>query len=200
MHQPSLLPSYGHKIFPVIDLGDYILREQQEKDVQNFFTYYTDPIVNKYILTESPATIEDARRELYYWRNVFYNNDGIYFAIATKDTDQMIGAVGFSGHNAYHSRIELSYDMAKEFWRQGIMTKAIKATLEYGFKTLRVNRIEAITSIYNEPSIRLLEKCNFKYEGCLRQHRYHRGKFVDVYSFSVLKEEYFADMIQKMQK
>jgi len=36
----------------------------------------------------------------------------------------------------------------------------------------------------------LLEKCGFKYEGCLRQHRFHRGKLVDVYMFSVLREEF----------
>ena len=56
---------YGQqKIFPIIDLGDFILREQQDKDVPNFFQYYTDPEVNKYILTEVPQALEDARREL----------------------------------------------------------------------------------------------------------------------------------------
>jgi len=181
---------FPKKNFPIIDLGDYVLREQQDKDVENFFRYYTDPEVNKYILTEVPQTLEDARRELYYWRNVFYNNDGIYFAIASKHDDQMIGSIGFSGQNNYHSRMELSYDMAKEFWRKGIMSKAIDALLEYGFATMNMNRIEAVSSIYNEGSIRLLEKCGFKYEGCLRQHRFHRGKYVDVYVFSFLKEEF----------
>lgn len=180
----------SQKTFPIIDLGDYILREQQEKDIPNFFRYYTDPEVNKYILVEPPATIDDARRELYYWRNIFYNNDGIYFAIVSKHDDQMIGSIGLSGHNNYHSRIELSYDMAKEFWRRGIMSRAIKELLLYGFRNLNVNRIEAVSSVYNEGSIRLLEKCGFQYEGCLRQHRYHRGKYVDVYSFSMLRDEY----------
>lgn len=179
------------KVFPIIDLGDYVLREQQDKDVEDFFHYYTDPEVNKYILTETPQSLEDGRRELYYWRNIFYNNDGIYFAIASKHDDKMIGSIGFSGVNSYHSRMELSYDMAKEFWRQGIMSKAINALLRYGFKTMNINRIEAISSTYNEGSIRLLEKCKFKYEGCLRQHRYHRGKYVDVYVFSFLKEDFF---------
>lgn len=183
--------SYSQKTFPEpIDLQDYILREQQEQDVENFFKYYSDPEVNKYILTEIPQTVEECRRELYYWRNCFYNNDGIYFAIADKKTNQMIGSIGLTSHNNYHQRIELSYDMAKEYWRQGIMTKATLATLHYGFKFFGVNRIEAVTSIYNEASVRLLEKCGFTYEGCLRQHRYHRGKLVDVYMFSILREEF----------
>ena len=182
--------SATQKPFPSIDLGDFILREQQDKDVANFFKYYTDPEVNRYILTEVPQTLEDARRELYYWRNCFYNNDGIYFAIANKQNDEMIGSIGLTSYNNYNNRIELSYDMAQEYWRRGIMTKATLATIKYGFKILQVNRIEAVTSIYNEASVRLLEKCGFKYEGRLRQHRYHRGKLVDVYMFSILKQEF----------
>lgn len=182
---------YSDKIFPVIDLGNIVLREQGEQDVENFFKYYSDGEVNKFILAEPPTNIEEARRELYYWRNVFYNNDGIYFAIADKETDQMIGSIGLTGLNTYNSRIEISYDMAKEYWRRGIMTKAIKAVTNYGFRNFHVNRIEAVTSTFNIPSIHLLEKCNYKMEGRLRQHRYHRAKYVDVYMFSMLKEEFY---------
>jgi len=187
--------SYSQKKFPApIDLENYILREQEDRDVESFFNYYSDPEVNKYILTEIPQSLEECRRELYYWRNCFYNNDGIYFAIADKKNDKMIGSIGLTSHNNYHKRIELSYDMAKEYWRQGIMTKATLATLQYGFKFLGINRIEAVTSIYNEASVRLLEKCGFTYEGYLRQHRYHRGKLVDVYMFSILREEFLAKL------
>lgn len=184
LHQPKKFPA-------PIDLDDYyILREQQDKDLPDFFRYYSDPAVNQYILAEIPANLEDARHEFYYWKNVFYRNDGIYFAITTKHDDRMIGTIGLTSYNSYNNRIELSYDMAQEFWRKGIMTKAVQAVLKYGFTILNVNRIEAVTSIYNEASVRLLEKCNLQYEGRLRQHRYHRGKLVDVYMFSILREEF----------
>jgi ribosomal-protein-alanine N-acetyltransferase len=177
------------KIFPIIEFGDYILREQEDSDVEDFFRYYTDPSVNEFILTEVPRSTEDARRELYYWRNVFYNNDGIYFAIANKSDNKMIGAVGLSSKYSHHNRIELSYDMAKEYWRKGIMTSAIGEVIKYGFEELKINRIEAFASINNIPSIKLLEKCGFKLEGRLRQHRFHRGQYVDVYVFSRLRND-----------
>ena len=176
--------------FPIIDIGDFILREQQDEDIADFFSYYSDKEVSKHILSEIPKNIEEARHELYYWRNIFYNNGGIYFAIASKKNNRLIGTIGLSSYSSYNSRIEISYDMSKEFWRKGIMTKAIKAILDYSFITLKINRVEAITSIYNEASIRLLEKCGFVYEGCLRQHRYHLGKYVDVYSFSILRNDF----------
>ncbi|NBV06315.1 MAG: N-acetyltransferase [Proteobacteria bacterium] len=183
--------NYSQKIFPVIDLGDYILREKTDEDVADFFHYYTDPEVNKFILCEMPRDFEEARKELFYWRNVFYQNDGIYFAIAKKDNNQLIGSIGLTTLNSYHKRIELSYDLAKEYWRKGICSKAIAAVTKYGFEELRVNRIEAFTATQNEASKNLLLKCGFILEGLLRQHRYHRGTYVDAYSFSLLREDFY---------
>lgn len=183
-----MYPTY-EKIFPEIDLGDIILREKQDSDVEEFFRYYSDPEVNKFILCEIPRDLEEARRELHYWRGIFYQNDGIYFAIGDKKTGKMIGSIGLTSHNAYQSRVEISYDLAKEFWGRGIMTRAIAAVVKYAFEVFRVNRIEAFASTENLPSIHLLKKCHFTVEGILRQHRYHRGRFVDVYSFSLLKED-----------
>lgn len=189
------MQSYSQKHFPTIDLGNYILREKRYEDVEDFFNYYTDPEVNKFILCEMPNNLEEARRELHYWRNVFYQNDGIYFAIAKKDNDQLIGSIGLTTLNSYHSRIELSYDLAKEYWRQGICTKAIHAVIKYGFEQLRVNRIEAFTSTENIPSKNLLLKCGFTLEGTLRQHRYHRGTYVDAHIFSLLRRDFLTKFL-----
>ncbi|MBU6141236.1 MAG: GNAT family N-acetyltransferase [Proteobacteria bacterium] len=177
------------KIFPNFDLGDFVLREKQESDIPDFFRYYSSPEVSKFILCEIPQNLEEATRELRYWRGVFYQNDGIYFAIADKKTNQMIGSIGLTSHNTYQSRIELSYDLACEYWRRGITTRAIEVVVKYAFETLRVNRIEASVSCTNIPSKNLLLKSGFTLEGTLRQHRYHRGTFVDVYFFSLLRSD-----------
>lgn len=185
---PTSIPS--QKTFPTFDLGDIILREKQESDIPDFFRYYSDPEVSKFILCEIPQTLEEATRELRYWRGVFYQNDGIYFAIADKITNQMIGSIGLTSHNTYQSRIEISYDLAKEYWRRGISTRALNVVLKYAFEVLRVNRVEASVSCDNIASKNLLLKCGFVLEGILRQHRYHRGRYVDVYFFSMLKSDF----------
>ncbi|MBM3579788.1 MAG: GNAT family N-acetyltransferase, partial [Alphaproteobacteria bacterium] len=179
----------SQKIFPVFDLGDVVLREKQEADVEDFFRYYTDPEVNKFILCQIPQTLEDSRRELHYWRSVFYQNDGIYFAIADKQSGRMIGSIGLTSLNTYQSRVEISYDLAQEYWRRGITSRAIKSVVDYAFDVLRVNRIEASVSCENLPSKNLLIKCGFTLEGILRQHRLHKCHFVDVYFFSLLKSD-----------
>lgn len=181
--------------FPTFDLGKYILREHNDQDHHAFFDYYSDERVNQYILTEIPKTLEEARLDLNYWRNTFYTNNGMYFTIADKQSNIMVGTAGLSSYNKYNSRIEISYDIDYRHWRRGIASAAVLTLIKYTFDHLNINRIEAITSIYNKASIGLLEKCGFVYEGKLRQHRYHRGKYVDVYSFSILRDEYVNNPI-----
>ncbi|MES2677138.1 MAG: GNAT family N-acetyltransferase [Pseudomonadota bacterium] len=181
------------RIFPTIDLGDFILREQTLEDAEDFLEYYSDPEVSKYIVSFIPKTVEEARSEIRYWINVFSYNDGLYFAIARKSDNKMIGSVGVSGVNRNHNRIEASYDLAKEYWGQGIMTQALKAVLKYAFEELKFNRIEAYAMPANIGSYKVLEKCGFAFEGNLRQHRFHNGKYVDIGIYSILYQDHFAN-------
>ena len=182
--------------FPEIQMGDLVLREKQESDVEHFFSYYSDPEVSKYILCHIPSDLEDARKEINYWRNIYYRNSGIYYAIAIKETNEMIGSIGLTDYDSYQNRIQISYDLSQKYWRRGIMKYAIKKIVDFGFNEFAqrmnkpgVNRIEAFVSTDNEPSKNLLLKCGFTLEGVLRQHRRHKGNFVDVYSFSLLKSD-----------
>ena len=175
--------------FPILKINDYILREQEEDDLNDFFYYFSNPDVNKYILCEPVTSIEDARKELYYWRNLYYDNKGIYFAIATKKDNKMIGSIGINNINNTHQRAELSYDLAKEYWGKGIMTQAINKLTKYIFLNSNINRIEAFIATDNKASEFLLKKCNFTLEGTLRQHRSHLGNKVDVFIFSYLKSD-----------
>jgi len=196
----EFLAQTPQKIFPTIDLGDFVLREKRDSDVEDFFAYYSDPEVSKFILCEIPQNVEEARRELHYWRGIFYQNDGIYFAIADKNDDRMIGSIGLTGYNNYHSRVEISYDLARQYWGRGIMSTALNALISYCFTDFycgRVNRIEAFTAINNIPSKNLLLKTGFELEGTLRQHRYHKGSYVDAYSFSLLRQDYNSLMQNK---
>ena len=177
------------KNFPTLDIKDYILREQEEDDLNDFFEYFSDPNVNKYILCNPVTCLEDARKELYYWRNLYYNNQGIYFAIADKKNNKMIGSIGINNINQHHQRAELSYDLASPYWQKGIMTKAINVVANYVFLNSDINRIEAFIAIDNIASKKLLAKCNFTFEGTLRHHRIHLGKKVDVYIYSYLRQD-----------
>lgn len=181
------MPLAFTKTFPIIDLNDrFCLREHQEKDIQSFYNYYT-PEVSEYILAQKPQSLNDARSEIQYCKNLFHFKRGIYWTIADKQTDAMIGAIGFTTESQ-SMRAELHYDLAKEYWGQGITTEAIAAAVHYAFDVLGAVRVEALTTKDNIASQKVLLKNNFIYEGCLHAYKYFEGQARDVEMFAITQQ------------
>ena len=141
----SMIRDFYYKPFPTLDIDDALyLREQSIEDTDAFFEYYADPEVSRYILAGTPKTPSDAQNEIHYCRNLFYQRSGIYWTIARKSDDRMIGAIGLYINNA-HKRAEICYDLHKDCWRKGIMSKAVKVVLRFAFKKIKLCRVEAVT-------------------------------------------------------
>lgn len=182
------LPFYQQP-FPTIDLDDqYMLREQTLEDTEAFFRYYTDPEVGKYILASKPTTLLEASKEVQYCRNLFYSRQGVYWTIARKSDNQMIGAIGLYMNNMHH-RAEITYDLAREYWRKGIMKKSMRAVIHYIFTEMKLSRIEAVTRYDNKASLALLKKLGFKYEGTLKNYRYFDKKAWDVEMYAMIPKK-----------
>ena len=175
--------------FPTIDLDDQIiLREQSLEDTEAFFRYYTDPEVGQYILATKPATLLEASKEVQYCRNLFYSKQGIYWTIAKKSDNQMIGAVGLYMNNM-HQRAEITYDLSRDYWRQGIMLKTISAIVDYALTQMKLFRVEAVTRVENIASMELLKKAGFVHEGRLSKYRYYNNRAWDIEMFAITGKE-----------
>jgi len=74
------------------------------------------------------------------------------------------------------------------------MTEALTEVLLFGFKEMKLNRIQAITFPENLGSVRVLEKLGFQKEGTLREWGYFKGRYQDVYCYSLLRREWKPDL------
>ncbi len=195
----SMLNEFYQKPFPILEIDKkFYLREQVVTDAEAFFEYYTDPLVAQYILATNPKTIADASAEVQYCHNLFYKKQGIYWTIARKSDDKMIGAVGLYINNN-HLRAEICYDLSRNYWRRGIMTLALAKIVEFSFKQMGVNRLEALTTENNVASIGILEKLGFIREGVLKNYRYFQQKSHDVLMLG-LTPELFAKASSSQKK
>lgn len=84
----------------------------------------------------------------------------------------------------------IGYWLGEEFQGKGIMTKAFKAFIEYGFKELELNRIEVRAAVENKKSRALPERFGFIQEGTLRQAEWLYDRYVDHVVYGLLKEEW----------
>ncbi|MCM0605460.1 MAG: GNAT family N-acetyltransferase [Xanthomonadaceae bacterium] len=101
----------------------------------------------------------------------------------------LIGCVGFQDPEPFGlHRAELGYWLAKPYWSKGIMTDAVKAITEYGFKELGLVRITANVFHFNVGSGKVLVKAGFQLEGVLRNHYVKGGKIFDGILYAKIKE------------
>ena len=70
------------------------------------------------------------------------------------------------------------------------MTRAVGTIVDYGFRTLELNKVEATVSVGNERSAGLLRKLGFRIEGTLRDYRSRRGVLGDSWYFGLLRREW----------
>ena len=74
---------------------------------------------------------------------------------------QLIGMCGY--FRGFENRVgEIGYMLHAHYRGKGYMSEAILMALNYGWQTLELDRIIAITATENTPSIKLLQSCEFK--------------------------------------
>ncbi len=114
-----------------------------------------------------------------------------YFLLKDKHSHQAIGECGFHTWNKKHQRAEVFYKLfSDEHKRQGLMTEALEQVLEYGFKQMQVHRIEALVWHENVPSIKLLQKFGFQFEGTKREDYLINGIHENSECYSLLSWEW----------
>lgn len=102
----------------------------------------------------------------------------------------IVGRIGLHQIN-YANRIgEIGYWLADGLQGRGIIFKSCKALIGHAFKELGLNRIEIKCGIGNDKSRAIAEKLQFKQEGILQQGELLNGKFIDLYLYAMLKEEW----------
>lgn len=92
--------------------------------------------------------------------------------------------------DVYEKSAELGYWLAEEYWRNGIMSRAVRQICKEAFAAFDIVRIFAEPFADNAGSRRVLEKAGFTYEGTMRNGVYKNGKIRSYCMYSVLREEF----------
>jgi RimJ/RimL family protein N-acetyltransferase len=119
----------------------------------------------------------------------FEKGEVVTFAITLRDEKTLIGAIGLE-INQQHERAALGYWIGKPYWNRGYCTEASKAVVRFAFDEFKMLRIHATHFSSNRASGRVMEKIGMKHEGTLRRHIKKWGRFEDLETFGILKEEF----------
>lgn len=187
------------KEFPVLETERLILREVKQEDAKSVFQYLSDEEVMKYYGMVPMGKVSEVEEEIDWYRRIFDEGTGIRWGITMKGTSEIIGSCGFLEYTARHARTEVGLELAKEYWRGGVMTEALAAIIQYGFSHMELMRIQALIEPENIASQKLFVKSGFVREGLLRKYERTNGEFDDLYMYSLLRDEYEATVANRLK-
>lgn len=148
--------------FPILTTERFILRQLITDDEEAIFTLRTDPDINKFLGRKIAENLDDARLFINSVNENIEKNDSIYWAIAFRDTNELIGTICFFGFSDQDQTCEIGYELSTSFQGLGIMQEAMGKVLDYVFSSTGVWRIKAFVHKDNQRSIKLLEKYFFE--------------------------------------
>jgi ribosomal-protein-alanine N-acetyltransferase len=175
--------------FPALVTPRLYLREMTPKDVNALLMLFGNPEVVKFIGMQPIKHIDQANEWLKWMGGFFAAKDGLRWGITLQD-GVFVGSAGLHRWNREAQYAQIGCDIAYKFWGHGYGQEAMREIIEFGWKQMKLNRIEAEVVQGNQGSVHVMDKLGFKQEGVLRQRLLKGGKFYDVLIYSLLRSEY----------
>ncbi len=91
----------------------------------------------------------------------------------------------------------LGYWTGEPFASKGYMSRAVRAVCRFAFGNLALHRVEAACLLHNEASMRVLQRCGFKYEGEARSYLRINGEWQDHRLFALLESDEISGSTQR---
>ena len=185
-------------------MKEFVLRTWKPEDAESLARAANNPHIARNLrnVFPNPYTLEDA---IWFINDCLSNggtlgnrasNDGIsgegkkQFNYAIEVDGKAAGGIGITvKEDVYEKSAELGYWLAKEHWRQGIMSRAVVKICKEAFETLDIVRIFAEPCADNAGSRGVLEKAGFTCEGTMRDGVYKNGEIHSYCMYSVLRGE-----------
>ena len=148
-----------------LETGRLMLREFAAEDAAFVLRLVNEPAFLRYIGDRGVRTLDDARRYIADGPVAGYARDGHgLMRVVRKDDGVEVGMCGVLRRDTLPEP-DIGFSFLPEYWSQGYALEAARAVMRHARETLRLGRILAITTVDNEPSMRLLGKLGFRPEG-----------------------------------
>ena len=129
------------------------------------------------------------------------NSGRAFIEFATKDdpihifaidiNGQAVGSIGIHPQDDIHRKnAELGYWLAEPFWGKGVISNAVKQSVDFAFDTFNIDRVFARPFGTNLASQKVLEKNGFVLEGRFEKVLFKNNEYLDELIYAVRRENW----------
>jgi RimJ/RimL family protein N-acetyltransferase len=168
------------------------LRVPERSDIPVFLRWLNDKATIRYLGSRAPISheLEDRWFDRMLERQ---GRDSWMFVICRLGDTASIGNCGLFMVDLRHGSAGIGITIGDAADRgRGLGTDALEALLDFGFGSLRLERMWLDVYEWNTRAMRSYEKSGFVHEGTLRHAAYRDGTFMDVVRMAILRAEWAA--------
>lgn len=159
----------------ILDTGRCRVRETIPEDVEAFYRIYSDPSITRYMEDLYPD-VEEERQYIRDYIDKVYTFFGFgVWTVVEKESGSVIGRAGLSYREGFEDP-ELGFIIGVPWQGKGYAKEVCRGVMDYGWRALEFERIQALVEPGNRVSLRLCERLGFcrEEEICLEGKRYDR--------------------------
>ncbi len=145
--------------YPRLDTERLCLRELTLDDAPAVHVHFSDPEVTEFMDIDPCTDLKSAREIIAY----HIQDTGVRWGIFDRQTEALIGTCGFHCWDEASAQAEIGYDLSCAYWGRGLMREAVEAALAFGFDSMALSVVCAISERANPRSIRVLERLGFEF-------------------------------------
>ncbi|KAJ6506617.1 acyl-CoA N-acyltransferase [Mycena sanguinolenta] len=174
---------------PILTLSRSIIRPYHILDAPSIAHEANNPLIAQWMRNTfpSPYSVSDAES----WISIALESLPLRNFAITRLDGTYAGAIGLKVYSDIESRtMEIGYWLGEAHWGAGIMTEAVVAFSRWAFETIPdLQRLESCVFGGNEPSMAVMRKAGYTFEGRKRNAVFKNGKISDMHMFALLREE-----------
>lgn len=171
---------------PTINCGAFALRQLNKKDAVSIAEYGNNKKIAKNLTDEFPSPYTVKNAEWWIRFNLSKKNERVY-TFGIEVDGKVCGCISLYMDKKNIKKAVAGYWLGEAFWGRGIMSVALGKVVDFGFKELKLKRIEASVYPHNEASASVLIHNGFEKEGYLKKSALHAGKLMDEIIFAKVK-------------
>ena len=172
--------------FPTIATERLVLRQLRDSDAPEIFIFRSDERILKFIDIPKANDIGDALAFIHKINKFIHDNECIYWGVASKEDDKLIGTICMWNILKEHYRSEIGFVLHPDQQGKGLMSEALIAISAYAFNEMKLHSIEGRVHPGNTASIKLMERNGFIREAYFKEDYFLNGKFGDTAVYSLL--------------
>ena len=135
-----------------------LLRAWRDEDLGELATLCADPAVMRYF--PAPLSREQSKALLIRLQQHFADHGFTFWSLWHREDGRFVGMTGLA-HVAFEARftpaVEIGWRLSPACWGQGLAQEAARASLDFAFTQLALDRVVALTTVSNTPSQRVMQ-------------------------------------------